>query len=274
MLLKDDMVFSIEEEKGANKNNRDIARVLKVLWRKLWMLIIFAILGGGIGFMYADMMVTPLYRADTSIYVVNAQNVEGSLTYADLQSGEKLINDCKRLIMDESIMRETIENLNIPYSVAQLRDMVWVSIPTETRFLDISASSSSPQEAQAIVNMICEISVGKIREYMGVEKVNIVHQAEVPTKPYAPNVARYVQMGAAACALLVGLSLMLISIADDRLKDLEEIEKSLGVSLLGSIPECPELNDDKKKNKFADVKRKGRKRNVSFRYKKNKSGKF
>ncbi|WP_238595433.1 Wzz/FepE/Etk N-terminal domain-containing protein, partial [Streptococcus suis] len=53
----------------------DVLSLLKTLWSKKFLIIITALFGAGIAFVYSSFLVTPQFDSTTRIYVVS-QNVE------------------------------------------------------------------------------------------------------------------------------------------------------------------------------------------------------
>ncbi|HEM3612913.1 TPA: capsular biosynthesis protein CpsC, partial [Streptococcus suis] len=66
----------------------DVLSLLKTIWRKKFFILVTAVLGAGLAFVYSSFLVTPQYDSTTRIYVVS-QNVEAGagLTNQDLQAG-------------------------------------------------------------------------------------------------------------------------------------------------------------------------------------------
>ncbi|MBS8080665.1 capsular biosynthesis protein CpsC, partial [Streptococcus suis] len=76
----------------------DILLLLKTIWRKKFLIIITALFGAGIAFVYSSFLVTPQFDSTTRIYVVS-QNVEAGagLTSQELQAGTYLVKDYKEI---------------------------------------------------------------------------------------------------------------------------------------------------------------------------------
>jgi capsular polysaccharide biosynthesis protein len=96
----------------------------------------------------------------------------------------------------------------------------------------------------------------------GIEAVNPIDEAKLPTSPSSPNVEKNTMIG-----FMIGFALSILVVAvmfilDDTIKTPDDIEKRLGVSVLASIPlksvehhsasktdKTPEKNRKKAKNK-------------------------
>ena len=49
----------------------DLQELFFFLLHRLWILLLFALIGGAIAFAYTKFMVTPMYQSDTSIYILS-----------------------------------------------------------------------------------------------------------------------------------------------------------------------------------------------------------
>ncbi|WP_238593217.1 Wzz/FepE/Etk N-terminal domain-containing protein, partial [Streptococcus suis] len=92
----------------------DILLLLKTIWRKKFLIIITALFGAGIAFVYSSFLVTPQFDSTTRIYVVS-QNVEAGagLTSQELQAGTYLVKDYKEIILSQDVLTQVATELNL-----------------------------------------------------------------------------------------------------------------------------------------------------------------
>lgn len=235
----------------------DVIDLLLTLWDNAVSIVLGACFLGLLAYLYVTLAVVPTYTASATMYVINAQNYEASLTYADIQSSTQLINDSRQLILSDKVIDQTIENLGLEgITASQIRGSLSVTIQEDTRFLKITTTNTDPYRAADISNMICQVASEEIQTTMNLEKVSIVDVAKVPASPSAPNVRRYVLGGGLLGAVLMILFVMVRYMLDDTLKTTEDVEKYLELSLLGSIPELESLSETKKSKKKKNKKHK------------------
>ncbi len=77
----------------------------------------------------------------------------------------------------------------------------------------------------------------RLAEDSGASNVAVVDKAQVPAKPYAPNVPLNLGMGAVLGLLLGLLTAVFADLMDDRIRSVEDMKRALGnTALLGVVP--------------------------------------
>lgn len=228
----------------------DVMDLLTTLWNNAVSIVLSACCVALLAYLYVSLAKVPTYTSSATMYVINAQNAESSLTYADLQSSTQLINDSQELILSDRVIKKAIENLELEDMTAeQLRGSMSVTIQGETRFLKVAVVSTDPYRAADLANMICEVACEAFEDIMNIDKASVVDTAVVPSAPSGPNVKGFVLGGAFIGAFAMILFVMIRYMLDDTLKTTEDVEKYLGLSVLGSIPELESLSENKKSKK-------------------------
>ncbi len=228
----------------------DLMELLYEIWNHKITIILVTALVGMLAFLAVELFVTPQYTSETSLYVLAQQN-DDTITTADLSVGTQLTSDYVVLVTSRPVLESTIANLNLDLSTSQLKKMISVSAKTNTRILTITVTNPDPILAKNIADCVRE-EVGKqIVSVMNIDAVNMVEDASLPTSPSSPNVMRYTMIGALLGAVLSAGIVVVSSIMDDTIKSADDVEKYIGVPLLGTIPlaENKELQTNKGQKK-------------------------
>lgn len=234
----------------------DVMNLLMALRDNIVSILLSACCLALVGYLYVSLAMVPTYTASATMYVINAQNSDASLTYSDLQSSTQLISDSKQLVLSDRVIKEAINNLGLTdVTVDQVRGNLSVAIVDGTRFLKVAVVNTDPYYAADLANMICEVSCEAFQEIMSIDRANVVDTATVPEAPSGPSVKKYVLGGGLIGAVLMILFVMIRYLMDDTLKTTEDIEKYLGLSVLGSIPEMEALSENKKSKKKSKKKK-------------------
>jgi capsular polysaccharide biosynthesis protein len=122
-----------------------------------------------------------------------------------------------------------------------LRGMIRVSIPNDTRIITISVNSKDPQDAQQLANSVREIAAEKIKVVTKVEDVTTIEEAKVPTSPSSPNIKRNVMLGALVGGFIAVAFVLLLEVLDDRVRRPEDVEEVLGLVLIGVVPDTEKM---------------------------------
>ncbi|MBQ6595657.1 MAG: hypothetical protein IJH78_08380 [Clostridia bacterium] len=211
--------------------------LLELLYRMIanWKLIVvLAVIGALLSGIYTIALVTPMYSATSTIYVLSSR--DSVINMSDLQIGSALTSDYIKVFDMWEVHEGVISNLGLPYSYAQLKKMLTVSNTNNTRMLDITVTSASPQEAADIANEYAHVVSQFIEETMSTDKPNIMSTALVPANPVSPSKKRNIAIG-----FLLGLVVAVAIIAvrmflDDKLRTSDDIRKATGLPTLATVP--------------------------------------
>lgn len=235
------------EEKSSYIVEVNLKELFYVILHKLWLISLIGILGGILAWIFSTYYLSPYYTSTTKIYVINRQD-DNVITYSDLQTGSSLANDYMILIKSRPVTSSVISRLGIDLSDDQLASMIKVSTPSDSRVMEITVTDSDPARAQLLADTLAEVSSERMVSIMGMEKVNVVEKANYPDAPQGPNVGMNSIVGAMVGAFITTFLLVLFYLLNDNIKNSEDIEKYLGITVLGVIPLEEGSTNKKKKN--------------------------
>ncbi|CYU37633.1 YveK family protein [Streptococcus suis] len=217
----------------------DVLSLLKTLWSKKFLIIITALFGAGIAFVYSSFLVTPQFDSTTRIYVVS-QNVEAGagLTNQELQAGTYLVKDYKEIILSQDVLSRVKTELGLTEDIS---NKISVSIPVDTRIVSISVRDADPNEAARIANSLRTFAAQKIVEVTKVSDVTTLEEAVPAEQPSTPNTKRNIAIGILAGGMLAVSLIVIIEVLDDRVKRPQDVEEVMGMTLLGVVPDLKKL---------------------------------
>ena len=260
--LNESPAGQIVQRPGA-EDEIDLVELFYLLWGHAWQIILCLILGAGLALGYTKLLVTPLYQATSSIYIVSASN-NSVVNLTDLQIGAQLTADYQELILSRPLLEDVIENLELtngegePMSTTALSRMITITNTEDTRILKVTVTSPDPQESADIANELIDQACIYLPQIMETEEPNLVEEAIPPTQKSSPSNARNVVLGGLLGACLACGVLVLRYLMNDTFVTPDDVVKYLGVQPLAVIPEADlgDFNDKKRKNPFG---RKGKK---------------
>lgn len=218
----------------------DVLYLLRKLWSKKFFIVFVGLLVGTIALLGSVFFIKPKYTSTTRIYVVSRSS-DSSLTNQDLQAGSYLVNDYKEVITSNEVLSSVISQENLSLSTSELSNMISVNIPTDTRVISISVEDTDAQEASDIANTIREVAAEKIKAVTKVDDVTTLESATKPSHPSSPNVKKNAAIGALAGVFLAVVGILVAEVLDDRVRRPEDIEETLGMTLLGVVPDVDKL---------------------------------
>ncbi|HFZ9864635.1 TPA: Wzz/FepE/Etk N-terminal domain-containing protein [Streptococcus agalactiae] len=216
----------------------NIFNLLKKLWKKKFLITFVAIAFATAGLFYSLFIVTPQYTSSTRIYVITPNN---SITAQDLQAGSFLVNDYKEIITSTDVLEKVISSEKLNYPSSQLLQKITVSILKDTRVISISVEDANPKMSQKLANSVREAAVSKIKAVTQVEDITTLEKGNLPKAPSSPNIKKNVLIGFIVGAGLSTIVLVIMGILDDRVNTEEDIEKVLGLTSLGIVPDLNKL---------------------------------
>ena len=228
--------------KEQEKFEIDVFQLVKVLWKRKFLIVLTAIIAGLAAFAYSSFVIKPQYTSTTRIYVVNRNQADKpGLTNQDLQAGAYLVKDYREIILSQDVLEKVVADQKLTMDAKTLGRKVSVTVPADTRIVSISVRDGNPEEASRIANALREVAAQKIISVTRVSDVTTLEEARPATSPSSPNIRRNTMMATIAGVGFVTVIVLLVELLDDRVKRPEDIEEVMHISLLGVIPNLEKL---------------------------------
>lgn len=220
----------------------DVLSMLTVLWRRKFLIFFVSLLTALVGLLVSLFLLTPEYTSTTRIYVVSREQGENpGLTNQDLQAGTYLVKDYKEIILSQDVLNQVVSDLKLGGTAKDLAEKIDVEVPTDTRIVSISVEDESAKEASRIANAVREVAAQKIIAVTRVSDVTTLEEAQPATSPSSPNIRRNTLLGFGAGFVLMIVIIFLTELLDDRIKKPEDIESTMGLTLLGVVPDLGKI---------------------------------
>ncbi|MDE7404474.1 MAG: protein-tyrosine kinase [Lachnospiraceae bacterium] len=236
----------MENQKRNDEIEIDLLEVFHVLISRIWLILSAGVFLALVCFAISKFILTPTYKSTTKIYILNKSESQ-SVTYSDVQMGTQLTKDYAELISSRYVLEEVIQILSLEEDYDELRGMVSVDTPADTRIVSITVENTDPVQAMNIANCIREAASNHIQNVMDIEAVNVVETANMPMEKASPSVIMWTLAGGAIGVFLLCVIILIQYLLDDTIKSSEDVEKYLGLSTLALIPVMEEGNGKKRK---------------------------
>ena len=227
----------------------DLIELLYRFLEKARYIILAAVLGALLMALYTYLLVTPTYQSRSKLYISNSK--DSVINLSDLQMNSNRAQDYVEVFSAHDVPELVLRRLKAEYpgkydkytTYQQIQRMVSVSGKAGTRLLYITVTSTDKTEAMQIANMYLDVALngekngtyGKINEKIGTNGLQF-EEAVVASKPHSPNKVRNIVIGLLA-GLVVALAVITVQfIVDDRVRNVEQLEKRLGLPVLGMMP--------------------------------------
>lgn len=226
----------------------DLLEVLTALKRKLWLIVLAAIIGGGIAGAFSKFVLTPQYKSTAMLYILSKETTLTSL--ADLQIGSQLTQDYKIVVTSRPVLEDVIAELGLDMNYKSLKSRLEIDNPTDTRILTISIEDPDPWLAKQIVDAVANKSSDYIGDIMEMIPPKMIEDGEVAIEKSSPSNVKNAVIGAMAALVLVCGVITIRVVMNDTVRTEEDVAKYLGLTVLASVPK----REEQTKNKEAAVK--------------------
>ncbi len=214
----------------------DLMELIKHVLRHWWLIMILMAVAGGVSYYLTSTTIESTYKASATLFIGKETGGLSDISLSDLQLGNQLVTDYQELIKSDLVTEEVIKELALLATPGDLMAHLGVETIKDSRFMHITYIDTSPERAKEIANKLSEILAEKAIAIVGVKNIQIVDYAKLPTVPVGPsktkNTAIAGILGLMVALLVIFLKMVLINTVQKE----EEIEKELGISVLGVIP--------------------------------------
>ena len=233
------------ENQVTNNNDEieiDLGEIFHLILSRLGVIILSGIILGVISIIGTMLFITPQYESTTKIMVLNKQD-SNTLTSADMQTSTQLTKDYAELIKSRTVLEGVIAQLNLNITYQQLLGKLTVDTSTDSRIVTIIVSDEDPYTAS---EMASDMAAEHIQSVMDIEAVNVVDSANIPSEKASPSLAKNGVIGGLLGVIIAMAIVIIIYLTNDTIKVEEDVERYLGLSVLGSIPYSEKESRSKK----------------------------
>jgi capsular polysaccharide biosynthesis protein len=226
-----------------------LSDVLRVVWKRLWLILIAMTVGVGLALAYSFSQ-TPQYEASVSILIRPESGglIEDPLDTGGLTAVTKSMNYAVRTA---PVAEEVIRRLNLNTSASDVLGNLSSEAIPDTQFLVVRYRDSDPTRAQLMANTVGEAFSEMIADLRSTDadsaadsdrptrspvSATVWEPAQVPVDPVSPQEGRNALLGLLVGAILgVGL-VFLVEYLDGSWRSTEEAEQITGLPTFGVIP--------------------------------------
>ena len=203
------------------------------------LLIAVTLVAAVLVYAFTALFIKPTYSASSKIYIVASSGV---LQISDLTISSNVAQDYIDLINDKVVLQAVIDDMNLPYTVSQLRSMVSATNTSGTHMLVITVKGHDSKEVADIANCIADMTINTVPDKMQVHAPTLISGAEENKSKIAPSNTRNALIGGLiALALTYGI-LFLRYFLDDSIRSAADVERYGNLHILGEISDLRETS--------------------------------
>ncbi len=235
-----------EKSSGAEIRVTDLWLILKRCW---WIMLAVLLIAAVSVSVFTVATHKDEYTAKAVVWALGSNaGSTASTSTSDVSIGTYLINDYRQLLITDTFLQDVVREIDpsvketdLSSRAQRLRSMIKVEHEEETRVMYVSVTSVSREEARVIadklVNLFCDhVNNSYADAKKGQELIKPFGDVVSPETPSNPISYLTIAAIAVICAILVYIVYFILFLLDDKISTAEDVQKHLGVNMLGMIP--------------------------------------
>ena len=215
----------------------DLMELARLLWAHIVQIVAAAVAAALICLLVCMFVLTPKYQASINMIVNTRQEGTAAFTNDNFNSAKNLISTYAVIIKGNTVLNKVIDELDLDMTYAELYNMVTVADVDSTQIMKVTVTDTDAERAGEIVETIADIVPDVLVEKVEAGSCKTVSDVAINPNKVFPQTKKYVVLAGLLGAILVCGMLVLAHLLHDTVVDDEDIQKKLGLPVLGLIPE-------------------------------------
>lgn len=220
----------------------------RMLLKRSWIIIILALIAAGSAYVFSKLQ-TPLYKSTVTLSAVPARPSD----YGQSLAIKNLLRNYVQQMQSPAIAQPVIDKLQLDVSVDKFVSQLNFNADESTLLITIEARHPLTQTVASMAQTLAETFVSvHNQENLQIDQrdrilINILRNATSP-EIFSPKTSINVLAGAILGAL-IGLIIIFVLewLESDIVRSTEDVERFIGVTVLGAIPSLSEKERDPRK---------------------------
>lgn len=214
----------------------DVLRLLRLLWKKIWVILAVAVVFGIVAGIYSSVFITPTYRTGFSAYISNKELTSESVSTSssDLSTSRGLMYVYKEIIVSRAVLTQAAVESGF-YDLVP--SMVTVDGADSTPIMRVYVVTEDPEMSQRLAEAIARIAPEQVAKVVAGSTMTLIDEPYTPRNPYSPNVKRNAVYSALIGALLAVIVLIVIDLVYDKVLEEDDFEARYNLPMIGRIPD-------------------------------------
>ena len=215
----------------------DLREYFAIIKKRFWIIGLISVIAMVISGVISFFVLSPVYEAKSTLIVNTEKNEDTQMITGDqFNVTQKLAVTYGEIIKSRTVLEDVISNLKLDSEYEDLVEKITVSPVKDTQIISISVQDTNPKKARDIANEIPKVFEKEVKRITKANDIQVIDKAILPQNPIKPNKMMNVLI-AAVLGMMIGLFVVfLIEYLDNKIKTAQDIEKHLGLSVIGVIP--------------------------------------
>ena len=207
--------------------------------KKRWIMIVAitltaTIISGVLSFFVID----PVYETSTKVFIGKEESDDAAYNSSDINMYQQLLQTYAQAIQTKDLVNRAISGLSYDeLESSGVVNSLTVTPISSTQILQIKYQSKNPEEAKDVLKSVTDEFIVTAKELVANGNVRVIEEVELPENPVSPNKKMNIAI-AFLLGLMVSVGLVfLLEYLDNTYKNKDQLEKDLGIPVLGAIPD-------------------------------------
>lgn len=223
----------------------NINELFQLLWKNIILIVTIIFVFTISTNLISKHLINEKYESQTLINISKANSEQANTNSDYFRYGSELAKRYTIMAKSDSVIslveKELINEKNLIISKTEISNSFEVKSQNETEFLQIIVTYNNPLVAKQIAESVTKISTMKYIEVFNDAKINIIDQAK-EGKLVGPNIQLNTIIGF-ILGVVIAIGIVLLKEYLDRtIRDEKDVEKYLGLPVLGCIPKIDRRN--------------------------------
>ena len=215
----------------------DLREYFAIIKKRFWIIALITIIAMLVSSVVSFFVLKPVYQVNSTLIVNTESNTETqTLTGDQISVTQKLAVTYGEIIKSRTVLEQVITNLKLNDTYKELADAISVSPVKDTQIIGISVQDTNPKKARDIANEIPKVFTEEAKRITKANSVEVIDNAILPTSPIKPNKMMNIAVAAVLGVMISLFVIFLLEYFDNKIKTPQDIEKQLGFTVLGVIP--------------------------------------
>lgn len=239
------------------KETIELKEYFQIFKKRGWIILLLTFIALIISIVLNFFIIEPIYQAQLTFMVNFNPNENAQVTNEDMEYGQNLVEKYKPIVQSRKVTETIKNNLNLSMTQSQIGQSIQISSISGPVMM-VTVQNTNPQIATDIANQVPEVFGSELKRIAKVDGIEVIDDAIKPTTPISPNKISNI-IKAIIIAIVIAIFLIfLLEYLDNKVKTVADIEKAIGVPILGVISEF-EITENKKRFRRKKNKKKKRK---------------
>ena len=215
----------------------DLREYFSIIKKRFWIIALITVVAMVVSGVISFFMLSSVYEAKSTLIVNTEKSQETQMITGDqFTVTQKLAVTYGEIIKSRAVLEDVISNLKLDSEYEDLVEKITVSPVQDTQIISISVQDTNPKKARDIANEIPKVFEKEVKRITKANDIQVIDKAILPENPIKPNKIMNVAI-AAVLGMMIGLFIVfLLEYLDNKIKTPQDIEKHLGLSVIGVIP--------------------------------------